>query len=214
MRAMLLVSLALAACTNEPANSVDPAPEGNVASPDAPAAAAAAGNQAAVPEASVVAGDGQNFTMAADGPLKIVGSETQYDIVLPADVLFDFDRAELRPEATPLLEKVKAHLDANGSDQLHVRGYTDAKGEDQYNSRLSMRRAASVCDWLKARGETFTNCIGRGEADPIAPNANPDGSDNPMGRQLNRRVTVSVVKYPDVNAMMDKARAQADAARR
>jgi len=153
-------------------------------------------------------------SVAAPGDLRIVGSETQYDIVLPSDVLFDFDEAALRPEAEPLLAKVKAHLDARGSDQLHVRGYTDAKGDDAYNLTLSQNRAAAVCRWLKSKGETFTNCMGLGERDPVAPNARPDGSDDPAGRQLNRRVTISVVKYPDAKAMIEKARRQAAGAPR
>lgn len=195
------LAVLLAGCGEAP-----PQPEPREAR--APAATPAPAS-AAAPTPTITAQDGQNYALDPNGPLRIVGSETQYDIVLPTDVLFDFDRAELRAEAEPLLTKVKAHLDANGADQLHVKGHTDSKGDDQYNFRLSMRRAAAVCDWLKARGQRFTNCIGRGEQEPVAPNAGPDGSDDPLGRQLNRRVAVSVVKYPDVNAMMRRAREQA-----
>lgn len=203
----ILAALAASACGSEPA--APPEQAADAVQPAAPAPTA----QPAAQKTVTPAGDGQNFAIAANGPLKIVGSDNQYDIVLPTDVLFDFDKSELRAGATPLLEQVKAHLDANGSDQLHVRGYTDAKGDDQYNYRLSMRRAAAVCNWLKARGETFTNCIGRGENEPVAPNANADGSDNPLGRQQNRRVTISVIKYPDAKAMLEKAKAQAAGAR-
>lgn len=176
--------------------------------PDQPEAAASSPTSQRVATVPTPAPASVTAAATSDG-LQIVGTENQYDIVLPTDILFDFDRAELRPEAEPMLGKVKAHLDANGADQLHVKGHTDAKGDDQYNFRLSMRRAAAVCDWLKARGQRLTNCIGRGEQEPVAPNAAPDGTDDPAGRQQNRRVAISVIKYPDVNAMMEEAKRQA-----
>jgi outer membrane protein OmpA-like peptidoglycan-associated protein len=157
--------------------------------------------------------DAQNFLAAAPGDLRIVGDENRYDIVLPADVLFDFDRSDLRPDAVPLLRQVKAHLAANRADQLHVRGYTDSKGSDEYNFVLSQKRAGAVCDWLKRENAAdFTLCIGRGEEEPLLPNDNADGSDSPVNRQLNRRVTLSVVRYPDADRMLGDAKAKADAA--
>jgi outer membrane protein OmpA-like peptidoglycan-associated protein len=115
---------------------------------------------------------------------------------LGADVLFDFDRAELRPEADPvlrsLLEQVEAKL---RRARFRVEGHTDAKGEEAYNQKLSERRAASVRDWLvrvgKVDGRAITTA-GFGESRPVAPNTRPDGSDDPVGRQKNRRVVITV----------------------
>ncbi len=215
MGAALLV-MAAAACDRsapEPA----PAPHAEVAAaPAGPPAAppAVAPPTAVAPGAEVVAQDGQNFTVAAEGPLRIVGSDTQYDILLPADVLFDFDRAELRPEAAPLLARLREHFRTHRADQVHVSGHTDSVGEDQYNFRLSMRRAASVCAWLRREaGLQTTNCIGRGEQEPVAPNVNPDGGDNPLNRQMNRRVQLRVVAYPDVREQLEDARAAGQSAR-
>lgn len=205
--ALLIAGLTLAGC-----NPTRTAPAADERQP-AQAAAPAQPSTPAPTTPPVVAQEGQNYRMETAGELKIVGTDNQYDIILPTDVLFDFDKAVLRPEADALLAKVKARLDQHGSDQIHVRGYTDAKGSDPYNLTLSINRATAVCRWLKANGHGFTNCIGRGEADPVAPNTNPDGSDNPLGRQQNRRVTISVIKYPDVNAMLAKARSQAQAAK-
>lgn len=71
-------------------------------------------------------------------------------------------------------------------------GYTDAKGSPNYNLDLSQRRAQAVEAVLRTRlgaGYVFTT-TGHGETDPIAPNTTTEGSDNPEGRALNRRVTI------------------------
>lgn len=166
------------------------------------------------PELKVSEKDAQNFEASATGELRIVGDEARYDIILPADVLFDFDKSQLRADAALMLEKLKAHFAAHKASQVHVRGHTDSKGTPEYNYTLSQNRAAAVCRFLREHaGLTFTNCIGRGEDEPLVPNENADGSDNPKNRQLNRRVTVSVVFYPDTKAMLEKAKRDADAAR-
>jgi len=123
-------------------------------------------------------------------------SRSELVFELGADVLFDFDRAELRPEADPvlrsLLEQVKAKLPRA---RFRVEGHTDAKGEEAYNQKLSERRAASVRDWLVRIGKVDGRAIataGFGESRPVAPNTRPDGSDEPLGRQKNRRVVITV----------------------
>lgn len=75
-----------------------------------------------------------------------------------------------------------------------VEGHTDAKGSDAYNQTLSEKRARTVRDWLAARGAlpVDTPIQGWGERRPIAPNLKPDGSDDPAGRQKNRRVEVTL----------------------
>lgn len=151
---------------------------------------------------------GQNYTFSTSGDLQIVGDEYKYDIILPTDVLFDFDKSTLRPKGDQLLQKVKAHFQKNKTDQVHIWGHTDSKGSDQYNFVLSQKRAKAVCDWLNKEVGGFNMCIGRGETEPLVPNENADGSDNTVNRQKNRRVTISVVKYPDVNKMLDKAKKQ------
>ena len=78
-----------------------------------------------------------------------------------------------------------------------IRGYTDSKGTDEYNNRLSQRRAESVRDKLIEFGLESGRVLkteGMGERNPIAPNTNKDGSDNPAGRALNRRIELELVK--------------------
>ena len=68
---------------------------------------------------------------------------------------------------------------------------------DDYNQKLSERRAAAVRDWLVKPGDVAParlSAKGFGPAKPVAPNAKPDGSDDPEGRQKNRRVEIRVRK--------------------
>jgi OOP family OmpA-OmpF porin len=80
-----------------------------------------------------------------------------------------------------------------------VEGYTDSKGAKATNLQLSKDRAMSVKDWLTKNGGVAPAAIsakGFGEQNAVAPNTNPDGSDNPIGRAKNRRVSIIVEKPP------------------
>lgn len=117
-------------------------------------------------------------------------------ITLPERVLFDFDKADLRPDAGPSLSQIGSVLAGYPHARISVRGYTDAVGSDSYNLDLSQRRAEAVRQALAAQPGVPADrleAVGRGKADPVAPNANPDGSDNPGGRQQNRRVEVVIL---------------------
>ncbi len=135
---------------------------------------------------------------ALDAALKDLGAkvtEMEIRIELSADVLFDFDKADLRPEAGPSLDKVAAVLKSYPNAAATIEGHTDSKGDDQYNQGLSERRAASVKQALAARGASNPiTTHGWGEKKPVAPNTKPDGSDDPDGRQKNRRVEITVKK--------------------
>ena len=114
-------------------------------------------------------------------------------IALSADVLFDFDKAELRPEAKASLDKVVAVLKAYPKATATIEGHTDGKGDDKYNQKLSERRAESVRKFLAGNGATLAiTTQGLGAKKPVAPNRKPDGSDDPAGRQKNRRVEIVV----------------------
>jgi outer membrane protein OmpA-like peptidoglycan-associated protein len=114
------------------------------------------------------------------------------EVTLPADVLFDFDKADIRPDAQGPLHEVAQLLRDKARGPVMIQGYTDALGGDAYNQRLSERRAAAVKAWLATREGLAAiqfAVSGWGSRNPAAPNRNPDGSDNPAGRQMNRRVT-------------------------
>lgn len=111
---------------------------------------------------------------------------------MDGDVLFDFDSDQLRPEAAPVVEAVAKAVIESGKP-IEVHGHTDSKGSDDYNQDLSQRRAESFKAALVAQGVTSEiTTTGFGETRPAAPNEKADGTDDPAGRQLNRRVEVVI----------------------
>jgi outer membrane protein OmpA-like peptidoglycan-associated protein len=141
-----------------------------------------------------VAGKAQDLNAA----LKDLGAkttETEIRIELSSDVLFDFDKAELLPQAIPELEKVSTVLKSYPNAFCSIEGHTDNKGLNEYNQKLSERRADAVKNWLLAHGVSSRMTIrGWGATKPVAPNTFPNGRDNPEGRQKNRRVEIVVKK--------------------
>ena len=115
---------------------------------------------------------------------------------LTADLLFDFDKAELRAEAQTVLREVAAQIKAKAKrPSVRVEGHTDAKGTEAYNQELSAHRSASVKTWLVQQAKLparSVTAVGLGEGHPMAPNEKPDGSDDPQGRQKNRRVEIVI----------------------
>lgn len=99
-------------------------------------------------------------------------------------VTFDFDKATLRPESTPLLQKAANALAANASVAVEVQGHTDDVGNDAYNLRLSGQRAETVRAWLAQHGIAATRLTakGYGKAQPVVDNSSD------VNRARNRRV--------------------------
>ncbi len=109
-------------------------------------------------------------------------------IVNMSDVLFDTDRATLKPGAREKLAKVAGILSTYPDLEIEVEGHTDSVGSDEYNQSLSERRAASVRDYLVSQGiprETI-EAMGFGESRPVV------GNQTASGRQQNRRVELIV----------------------
>jgi photosystem I P700 chlorophyll a apoprotein A2 len=122
-------------------------------------------------------------------------TDTEIQIELSSDVMFDFDKSDLKTEAVGSLQKVVTVMQAYLAYRCIIGGHTDGKGEKQYNQKLSERRADSVKTWLVAHGASNpTTTQGFGDSKPIAPNSKPGGSDNPEGRQKNRRVEITLKK--------------------
>ena len=110
-------------------------------------------------------------------------------------VNFDFDKSTLRPDAVAILNEAIEILKRYPDLKVEVAGHTDSIGSDAYNQKLSERRAKTVYDYLTSNGidaGRLVGPVGYGESRPIAPNTNPDGSDNPEGRALNRRTELNV----------------------
>lgn len=128
--------------------------------------------------------------------MEVKETATELKISLLGDILFDFDKADIRSAAEPTLVQVIALIQKHPNANVLIEGHTDSKGSQPYNTKLSEKRAASVKIWLVKKGIAEANIWtrGLGAEKPVAPNARPDGSDNPDGRQKNRRVEITVKK--------------------
>jgi outer membrane protein OmpA-like peptidoglycan-associated protein len=119
-------------------------------------------------------------------------SADRIELVLAADVLFAFGKADLSPAARDRLAEVAARLRAQANGTVRIDGHTDAIGTDEANLVLSRRRGEAVRDALLrplAGTPLVFEVRGYGESRPVAPNAR-DGRDNPTGRAKNRRVEI------------------------
>ena len=117
-------------------------------------------------------------------------TQTEITIRLPGSVLFDFDSDRIRPDAERTLTEVAEVLKAYAQRPMRIEGHTDSIASDDYNQKLSERRARSVQAWLASRGgvKAAFATRGWGESKPAATN------DTAAGRQQNRRVEVIIEK--------------------
>ena len=117
-------------------------------------------------------------------------------ITLEDSVLFDFGSSELRGQASTTLTNLATVIKDSKAPKVQVQGHTDSVSDDAFNQKLSEQRAQAVSNALKSDGVAADlEAVGYGETKPVAPNENPDGSDNPSGRRLNRRVEVFVPAF-------------------
>jgi outer membrane protein OmpA-like peptidoglycan-associated protein len=125
--------------------------------------------------------------------VKVTRTEVRID--LASDVLFDFDSSDIQPKARTSLARIAKFIGDHAKGQVRILGYTDGKGAAAYNQGLSERRAQSVESWFVDKdGLTRVDFAtqGFGMRDPVAPNTEPNGSDNPEGRKKNRRVAIII----------------------
>lgn len=114
-------------------------------------------------------------------------------VVFDDSILFDFDKYDLRPEGELAIQKIVSAIDELDISALEIHGHTDSKSDHAYNLTLSENRANAVGQYMEKLGvKADLKTIGFGEDKPIAPNQNADGSDNPSGRQANRRVEIFI----------------------
>lgn len=121
-------------------------------------------------------------------PITLKKIQAGKNIVLN-NIFFDFDKASLRPDSKPELQRVASVLQDNPSMKIEISGHTDNKGSATYNLRLSEARAKSVVDFLIASGieKSRLTFKGYGFLKPIASN------DTEEGRQQNRRTEFKVL---------------------
>jgi outer membrane protein OmpA-like peptidoglycan-associated protein len=130
-------------------------------------------------------------TLGLEGALKELEAEVtpeEIKIDLSADVLFDFDKAELKPAAEAQLQNLLTVVSSRPGASVAIEGHTDVRGEDTYNQALSQRRAESVRGWLAGHGVPLARltATGAGEARPLRPGSSE------ADHQANRRVEIRI----------------------
>jgi outer membrane protein OmpA-like peptidoglycan-associated protein len=119
-------------------------------------------------------------------------------IRLPADVLFGTAHDRLDPAANPSLSSVIELIRAMQPRQIVVVGHTDASSKHDADLALSKERAHAVSGWLRTHGlddRPHLVAQGYGGTRPVAPNEKADGSDNPEGREQNRRIEILLRRH-------------------
>ncbi len=115
---------------------------------------------------------------------------------LTIHVNFDFDKSDIRKADVAELKKASDFVKKYHGAKVRLEGHTDGKGTEEYNQKLSERRAEAVRQYLVKEGavdEAMILSTGYGKLRPIAPNKTPDGKDNPEGRAENRRVEILII---------------------
>ncbi|MBB3349647.1 OmpA family protein [Sphingomonas sp. BK069] len=165
-----------------------------------------AGERGNAAEVAEVAGNADDVAAPGNGaeavpPKSILRPEVAAPVPEPEapraeDVVVGFDEPGkiLTDEAKAALDALVASPAARAGGAFTLRGHSDSRGDDRANLRASRRRAETVRDYLVAKGidPARQTVIALGETTPLVPNAHPDGSDDPVARQKNRRVEVHV----------------------
>jgi outer membrane protein OmpA-like peptidoglycan-associated protein len=130
-------------------------------------------------------------TLGLEGALKELKAEVtpqEIKIDLSADVLFDFDKADLKPAAEEQLNHLLTVVNSRPNAAVAIEGHTDVRGDAAYNQALSQRRAEAVLAWLTAHGAAGDRltATGAGEARPVRT------GDTESDHQGNRRVEIRI----------------------
>ncbi len=138
------------------------------------------------------------FVLSEKSETEIHGVNTGEFLVIK-NIMFEFDNYLLDDGATQDVDRLCMIMEQFPELSVEVIGHADAMGKEDYNLELSRKRAMTVAEFLTTKGIAKNRFIakGVGEQDNIAINYNPDGSDNPAGRQLNRHVEVRLMNFED-----------------
>ena len=112
------------------------------------------------------------------------------------NIEFGYDSANIRISAGIELDKLVEVLNDNPEIKIEMGSHTDSVGSVEFNINLSQRRAQSTVNYLIKKGIAPERLVakGYGKSKPIARNTNPDGTDNPAGRQRNRRTEFRILE--------------------
>ncbi|RWY49289.1 OmpA family protein [Mucilaginibacter gilvus] len=112
-----------------------------------------------------------------------------------SNILYDYNKADLRAESKTALDGLIDILKDNPTLKVELAAHTDSVGTVSANLSLSQQRAQACVDYITANGidKNRIYAKGYGESSPIAPNSLANGTDNPAGRQLNRRTEFTIL---------------------
>jgi outer membrane protein OmpA-like peptidoglycan-associated protein len=149
-------------------------------------------------------GISESDTLRADLYLKRMQVGVAYKL---KNIYYDFDKANLRTESEFTLDSLLIILEEHPTIKIEIGSHTDSRGSDEYNIKLSQKRAESVVKFLAKKRIPIERMVakGYGESTPVAPNKKPDGTDNPEGRQLNRRTEFKILGKVDGEVIYDRS---------
>ncbi len=137
---------------------------------------------------------GRNMDKQAEELKKVEGAKVErvgegIQLTLESGILFQTNQAALQNQAKQNIQKIAEVLTKYPDTDIIVAGHTDSDGAEDYNQKLSERRAQAVSDYLKSLGVAGTRLqmVGYGETQPVAAN------DTASGKQANRRVEIAVM---------------------
>ena len=116
--------------------------------------------------------------------------------IVVKNIYYEYDKYALLDSSKIVIDTTMFKILMENSDIIiEIGSHTDAIGSDAYNQKLSQKRAQSVVNYLIGKGiaRKRLQAKGYGEKQPIAANKNADGSDNPEGRQMNRRTEFRII---------------------
>lgn len=135
----------------------------------------------------------------------LIAKKPKEPIRIP-NIQYEFDKSNLVESSKIVLDTtIFVLLEANPELIVEIQSHTDNKGSDQYNEKLSQKRAESVVNYLISKGikPEQLRAKGYGESAPVTANENPDGSDNPEGRAQNRRTDFKIIGLIDTEIIND-----------
>jgi outer membrane protein OmpA-like peptidoglycan-associated protein len=130
--------------------------------------------------------EGNDFNLDPIGVAAVAANTT----INLNNLFFDFDKAVLRPESFPELDRIVTLMTEKPTMQIEVSGHTDNVGTDQYNMSLSQRRANAVVTYLNQKNMDMGRMTVQffGESSPV------ESNDTAAGRKRNRRVEFKILK--------------------
>ncbi|BAV09307.1 WD40-like Beta Propeller Repeat [Filimonas lacunae] len=116
-------------------------------------------------------------------------------VTVLGNVFFELNKATVTRQSYPQLDSLAIQLQARANTIVEISGHTDDTGSDELNQQLSEERAANVVAYLVSKGVSKSRLTakGYGATKPVAPNKNADGTDNPAGREKNRRTEMRII---------------------